>query len=244
MEQIEITAKLREKVGKYAARKSRKGDIVPAVCYGKNSEPVHIEVSTLQVKKAINTPYRTNTVINLKITSDKETISKKVLVKDVQKDVFGKKILHMDFIEVKDDQPVRIKVPIILTGKAKGVAEGGILQQIMRELDLKCLPKDIPVAIEHDITNLGIGGAIHVKDLKVPENAKVLVDKDRTVAVIVEVKEEVVGGPVAAAGAVASAEGSAPAEGSATAPASAPAAGTSAGVEKPPAGKPAQPEKK
>lgn len=243
MEQIEIMAKLREKIGKSAARKSRKGDIVPAVCYGRHSEPVHIEVSTMQVKKAINTPYKINTIINLKIESNKETISKKVLIKDVQRDVFGKKILHMDFIEVKEDQPIRIKVPIILAGKAKGVAEGGILQQIIRDLDLKCLPKDIPVAIEHDITNLGIGGAVHVKDLKVPENARVLVDKDRTVAVVVEVKEEVAAAPVAAAGAAAPAEGAATTEGAgATAPAPAPAAGATA--EKPAAAKPAQPEKK
>ncbi|MGC8926455.1 MAG: 50S ribosomal protein L25 [Myxococcota bacterium] len=243
MEQIEIMAKLREKVGKSAARKSRKGDVVPAVCYGGDSSPVHIEVSTMEVKKAIATPYGLNTIINLKIASNKETISKKVLIKDVQKDVFGKKVLHMDFVEIRDEKPIRVKVPVRLTGKAKGVAEGGILQQIIRELDIKCLPGDIPIAIEHDVTSLGIGGAIHVRDLKVPERSKVLVDKDRTVAVIVEVKEEVVAGQVPAAGAAASAEGSAPSEGSA-APATAQSPAAGAAAEKPAAAKPSQVEKK
>ncbi|MCX7944820.1 MAG: 50S ribosomal protein L25 [Deltaproteobacteria bacterium] len=192
MEQIEITAKLRPSIGKSSARKCRKGDIVPAVCYGKGSEPVHIEISTTQVKKAITTPHKLNTIINLKITSDKDNsiINKKVLIKDVQKDALGKKVLHMDFIEVRDDIPVKVKVPIKLVGRAKGVVEGGILQQTIRELYMKCLPKDIPIEIEHDITQLGRGQAVHVKDLKIPETAKILVDKDRTVAVIVEIKEE------------------------------------------------------
>lgn len=239
MEQFEVMATLRTKVGKSAARKTRKGGVVPAVCYGKGSEPVHIEVPVNQVRKAISTPYKLNTVINLKITSKNgDTIEKKVLVKDVQKDVFGKEILHMDFIEVKEDQPVKIKVPVVLTGKAKGVAEGGILQQLIRELDIRCLPKDIPVAIEHDITDLKMGGAVHVKDLKLPENARVLVDKDRTVAVIVEVKEETAV-PAAAAVAV---------EGAAPETAAAPAAGTTAQATQPAQAaqpqKPAQPEKK
>ena len=221
MERIEISARLREKLGKSFARKVRKnGDMVPAVCYGKGSSPIHIEVSTSAIRKAIATPYKLNTIINLKISSDKESYEKMVLIKDVQKDVFGKKILHMDFIEVKEDVPVVVKVPIKLVGKAKGVAEGGILQQTMRELEMKCLPKDIPVAIEHDITNLGIGGAIHVKDLNIPATAKPVVDKDRTVAVVIEVKEETAV-PVAAAAAAAGApaEGAAPAaEGAATTP--------------------------
>lgn len=242
MEQIEIMARLRNYVGKSAARKCRRGDIVPAVCYGKGSEPVHIEISTGQVKKAIETPHKLNTVINLKITSDKETINKKVLIKDVQKDVFGKKILHMDFVEVRDDYPVRVKVPIKLVGRAKGVVEGGILQQIIRELDMKCLPADIPVAIEHDITQLGMGMAVHVKDLKVPEKAKVLVDKDRTVAVIVEVKEE----SMVAMAATPSAEGAISTEGSTptTGTVSATPAGPATSSAPKPATKPTAPEKK
>ncbi len=233
MEQLEIMAKLRTRVGKSNARKCRRGDVVPAVCYGKNTDPVHIEISTNLVRKAISTPYKLNTIINLNISSDKEVIRKKVLIKDVQKDALGKKILHMDFVEVKDDQPVKVKVPVRLVGKAKGVAEGGILQQIIRDLDMKCLPQDIPVAIEHDVTQLKMGEAVHVRDLKVPEKAKVLVDKDRTVAVVIEVKEELAAPVVAAATAesASTAEGAAPAS---TAPAS---TATSAA-------KPAQPEKK
>ena len=247
MEKIEISAKLRETLGKSSARRARKSkDIVPAVCYGRDSKPVHIEVSTSQIRKAIATPYKMNTIISLKISSGKENLEKMVLIKDVQKDVFGKKILHMDFIEVREDSPVKVKVPVKLVGKAKGVAEGGILQQIIRDLDMKCLPKDIPVSIEHDITELMIGGAVHVKDLKIPANATPLIDKDRTVAVVVEVKEEVTAAPVAAAataeGAAAPAEGSAPAEGAgAAAPAAAPA---KAATPDKAAAKPAGQEKK
>lgn len=192
MERMEVTARLREKTGKSAARKTRcQSDLVPAVCYGKGSEPIHIEVSTAQLKKAISTPYKVNTVINLKIASPKETIEKMVLLKDIQKDVIKNKIIHLDFIEVSNDRPVKVKIPVVLVGRSKGVAEGGIMQQIIRELEMKCLPQDIPVAIEYDVSHMGIGDALHVKDLKIPEKAILLVDKDRTVAVVVEVKEEV-----------------------------------------------------
>lgn len=200
MERIELTARLREKTGKSAARKTRvHADLVPAVCYGKDSKPVHIEVSISHLKRAISTPHKVNTVINLQIASPKETVEKMVLLKDIQRDPIGSKIIHLDFIEVRNDRPVRVRIPVILVGRAKGVAEGGIMQQIIRELEMRCLPQEIPVAIEHDVTEMGIGDALHVKDLKIPENASLLVDKDMTVAVVVEVKEEGAGGPAVAA---------------------------------------------
>lgn len=239
MERIEVTARLREKTGKSAARKTRgHADLVPAVCYGKDSKPLHIEVSIGQIKRAISTPYKVNTVINLKIASPKESMERMVLLKDIQKDVIGNKIIHLDFIEISNDRRVKVRIPVILVGKAKGVSEGGIMQQIIRELEMKCLPQDIPVAIEHDVTEMGIGDALHVKDLKIPEKASLLVDRDMTVAVVVEVKEEGTGGPAMAAateGAMApSAEGAAQ---SATAAATGGAASTAEA-------KPAQPEKK
>ncbi len=244
MEKIEVTARLREKTGKSAARKTRReGDLVPAVCYGKNASPVHIEISTGQLKKAISTDYKINTLINLKITSPEKTMEKTVLLKDVQKDVFGKKIMHVDFIEVSNNRPVRVKVPVKLVGRSRGVVEGGIMQHIIRDLEMKCLPQDIPVAIEYDVTEMGIGDAIHVKDLKIPEKARVLVDKDRTVAVVVEVKEEVTAAPAVAAtaeGEAPSAEGATPAAEGAAAKTPTPAEGTAPAAQ----AKPAQPEKK
>jgi large subunit ribosomal protein L25 len=211
-----LEAKARTQTGKGPARQLRVKGLIPAIVYGKHlSPPVQVSVDPLLVKKAIATPHKLNTLITLKIEGVGE---KNVLLKDYQQDPVTREILHCDFINVRDDEQVKVQVPLVLVGKAIGVAEGGILSQQRRELELWALPKAIPEKIEADVTNLKVAQALHVNDIKLPAGVTVKTTVNYTLAVVaIPEKEEVVvvAAPVAGA-AVAGAPG---AEGAAAAPA-------------------------
>lgn len=228
IDRTNLEAKSREGSGKGASRKLRAQGLVPAVIYGRSMEkPAHIAVDPLAIKKAIATPHKFNTLINVKTEGGTKT----VLLKDYQQDPVTRQLLHADFIEVRENEPVKVNVPVELTGKAEGVAAGGILSQIRRELEVWALPNSIPEKIEVDVTNLKVAQAIHINEVKLPEGVKVKTQVNFTIAVVaIPEKEEVVAAAVApvagaapAAGAAAGAPGAAPAAGAA-----APAAGAAA----------------
>jgi large subunit ribosomal protein L25 len=232
-----VTAARREEKGKGPARRLRSKGLIPAVVYGRKSEPTHLAVDPAALMKAIETPHRFNTVLTLEM----DGAQKHVLFKDYTVDPVSRKLLHADFLEVKLDEPVKVEVPVVTTGRAVGQTEGGILSIAAHEIVLEALPTRIPVQIEVDVTNLKIGQSIHVSQLKPPEGCKFKYSTDYVVAfVAVPEKEEVVA-PVAAAvpgavpgvegaaapapGAAPAAGGAAPAAGAAPAPGAAPAKG-------------------
>ncbi|HEX4381711.1 MAG TPA: 50S ribosomal protein L25 [Myxococcales bacterium] len=219
-----LTAQKREHAGKGPARQLRMKKLIPAVCYGPYDKPLHVAVDPLAIKKAIATPHKFNTVIKLQVEGGE---TRTVLFKDYERDPLDGAMLHCDFLEVRMDKDVVVNVPVVLTGKPVGVAEGGILQQVARTLAVLCKPSDIPEKIEVDITNLAIAESLHVSDVKAPAGVKFKVKGDQTVAVVnIPEKEEEVVKPAAAA-AVPGAEGAAaPAAGAAGA--AAPAAGAAA----------------
>ena len=223
-----VTAERREEKGKGPARRLRQKGLIPAVVYGGKSEPTHLAVDPAALMKAIETPHRFNTVLTLQL----EGGEKHVLFKDYTVDPVTRKLLHADFLEVKLDQPVKVEVPVVTTGRSPGQAEGGILSIATHEIVLEALPAKIPVRIEVDVTNLKIGGSIHVSELKAPEGCKFKFATDYVVAFLAIPEKEEVVAPVAAV------PGAAPAEGAAAAPgaAGAPAAGAAAGAAAPAAG--------
>ncbi|MHB8879024.1 MAG: 50S ribosomal protein L25 [Myxococcaceae bacterium] len=212
-----LEAKPRTGTGKGPARQLRAKGLIPAVVYGKHlSPPAQIAVDPLAVKKAIATPHKLNTLITLKVEGQGD---KSVLLKDYQQDPVTREILHADFIDVRDNEQVKVLVPLVLVGKAVGVAEGGILSQQRRELEVWALPKAIPEKIEADVTNLKVAQALHVNDIKLPAGITVKTTVNYTLAVVaIPEKEEVVVAAVPVAGAAV--PGAAPgAEGAAAAPA-------------------------
>ena len=222
-----VTAQNRAEKGKGPARRLRAKGLIPAVVYGRKSEPTHLAVDPAILLKAIETPHRFNTVLTLQM----DGAEKHVLFKDYTVDPVSRKLLHADFLEVKLDEPVKVEVPVVTTGKAQGVTDGGILSIAAHEIVLEALPTKIPVRIEVDVTNLTIGHSIHVSELKPPEGCKFKFATDYVVAfVAIPEKEEVVA-PVAVPGAVPGVEGAAPA-----APGAAPAAGAPAAAGAAPAG--------
>ena len=206
-----LAAEARAEKGKGPNRRLRAKGLIPAVVYGPHREPSHVAVDPALLQKAIATPHKFNTLLTLAIDGG----DKRVLFKDYAVDPVSRKLLHADFLEVEMDKPVRVQVPIAITGRAEGVAVGGILTVSAHEIDVEALPGQIPAQIEVDVTPLKIGGSIHIADVKAPEGVKIRFHTNFTVAVVTAPEKEEVAVPTAAA---------APAEGAA-APAAAPAAG-------------------
>jgi large subunit ribosomal protein L25 len=218
-----LTAEKRDLQGKGPARRLRARGLIPAVVYSRRTEPVHLAVDPAAIQKAINTPHRFNTLLTLKLDGG----DKQVLFRDYQVDPVSRRLLHADFLEVKLDEPVKVEVPVATVGRAEGVAAGGILSIAAHEIVLEALPNKIPAKIEVDVTNVKVGGSIHIADLKAPEGCKFKFTTNYVVAfVAVPEKEEVVV-PVAAA-----VPGAVPAEGAAAPAAGAGAAGAPAGDAK------------
>lgn len=210
-----LEAKSRTGAGKGPARRTRIEGLVPACVYGRHLEkPLSIAINDKALRAAINTPKKLNTVLGLSIDGKEHM----VLLKEYQMDPVSKQLLHADFIDVRENEQVKVKIPVTLIGKSVGVTEGGILSQMRRELEVWALPAAIPLNIEVDVTPLKIGSALHINDVKLPSGITVKTHVNFTLAVVSAPEVEKVAEPVAAAAAT-------PAAGAAPATGAAPAAG-------------------
>lgn len=204
-----LNAKIRTGAGKGFARRTRAEGLVPGVVYGPRLEkPLNIAVNAKETKAAIQTPKKMNTVLGLNVDGKQIT----VLLKEFQLDPVSKELLHVDFIDVRENEQVKVKIPVILTGKAEGVTNGGILSQIRREIEVWSLPGAIPEKIEADVTPLKIGGSLHINEVKLPAGVTVKTSTNFTIAVVTAPEiEKVVEVVAAAPGAAPAADGKAPA---------------------------------
>lgn len=219
-----IKAMVRSEQGKGPARRVRAQGRVPAVVYRKHEKPLAISVDPKALRAAVAGEHRFNTLLTLEIEGGTAAGSRQVLIKDHQADpVETLKLLHVDFLEVRPNEKIRVELPVVLTGKAPGVTDGGILQQIRRFLTVMALPTHIPLKIEVDVGQLKIGQSIHVAELKMPEGAELKYATNFTIAVVSAPEKEEVVVPVVAA----------PVEGAAAAPGAAPAAGGKEGAAAP-----------
>jgi large subunit ribosomal protein L25 len=227
-----LEVKPREGSGKGAARRLRTQGLVPAVVYGKHLEkPLSIAVDAKAVRQAINTPHKFNTLLTLTGVGGEQ----QVLFKDYQQDPLTRQMLHVDFIAVREGEQVKVNVPLVLTGRSEGVADGGLLTQARREIEVFAKPNAIPEKIEVDVTPLKINQALHINDVKMPEGVTVKSHVNYTVAVVSAPEGVAEVAPAAAAAAGAAAK---PAAGAAAKPAAGAAAKPAAGAAaKPAAGK-------
>ncbi len=206
-----LEAVAREGTGKGFARRTRLEGKIPAIVYGKHLKaPISISIDPLAVRAAIHTPRKLNTIITLKIGG----ASHMVMLKDYQQDPVTRALLHADFIDVRETDQVRVNVPLVLVGKAVGVADGGILSQQRREIEVFALPSAIPEKIEVDVTALKVAQAMHINDVKMPAGVTIKSHVNYTVAIVAIPEAEVVAvvaAPVAVEGAPAgAAAGAAP----------------------------------
>ncbi|NOZ85245.1 MAG: 50S ribosomal protein L25/general stress protein Ctc [Deltaproteobacteria bacterium] len=184
MEARQLEAERRTETGKGVARKLRAQGKIPAICYGKNLKAIPMALVPGELAKVLDREKGVNTLIKLDIKGE-EPMEKLVLVKDRQFHPLSGSLLHADFVEVKEGEVLRIEVPLILTGRSKGVKEGGTLSQPRRRLLIECTPDKIPTKIELDVTNLDLGDSIHIDELEMPDGVKAVYDRSYTVAVVV-----------------------------------------------------------
>ena len=195
-----LTCAPRTDFGKGGAKRIRKEGKIPAVIYGHNA-PVSISIDAREFSKKFHTVSE-NTIITLQSGKD----SYDVLVKEYQDDILTSDILHIDFFEIERGKVLKTHVPVHTSGNAVGTKMGGILEIAIHDLEIECLPKDLPHEIVIDISGLELNASVHVADIKVPEGVKVLTPEDTTVLHIsVPKKEEPVASETAEEGTAAEA---------------------------------------
>jgi large subunit ribosomal protein L25 len=195
------------KFNKNAARRVRAKGRIPAVVYGAAEPAVAIEVDPKQILKILHSDSGHNSIFDLEINGS--TAKSKAMIVDWQYEPIKGSLLHIDLKRIALDKAIRVEVPIQLVGIATGVKnQGGILDQVLRELEIECLPGDIPSHIDVDVSNLSFGDVLRVADLPHSDKLKFLTDEDTTVAHVTAVKEEA----APAADAVAAAAAATPAE--------------------------------
>lgn len=188
-----VEAKLREATDKNAARRLRTTGMIPAVLYGAKKDPRAITVDPKQILKILRSASGHNTIFDIHLDDEKA----KAMVVDWQYEPMRGALLHVDLKRIAMDVLMRLSVPVRISGEAKGaLEEGGLLDIVLREIEIECLPMDIPSHITVDVTNLGRGEAIRVADLPPTTSVKYLTDPDALVVHITFVKEEVVATPV------------------------------------------------
>ena len=173
MKSVVVKGQKRETVGKKESKRLRAQQIVPAVLYG-GEEPIHFAVPFSELRKLVYTP--SVYLIDLDI----EGQVYKAIMQDVQWHVIDEQILHIDFLSVQDDTPIKIDIPVAITGLAKGIKMGGKLNKNLRRLKVKALAKDLPDTISIDVTKLEIGQSIKVNEVNV-ENIELLDTKTNVI---------------------------------------------------------------
>ena len=184
---------MRKSVGNGPARVLRRAGQIPAVLYGRKIEPVLLSVNTKDLEQILKKGSFGQFILTLVIQNGKK-MTKPAIIKELQTHPVSGSLIHIDFYEVDMKRQIKVMVPVVTTGKSVGIEEGGLLNIVRRELEVFCLPGDIPEAIEIDISELGIGDSIHLEDLPLGENVEVVTDVNFTVVTVLspKVEEEVV----------------------------------------------------
>jgi large subunit ribosomal protein L25 len=213
-----VVAKPREgKFNKNAARRVRAAGKIPAVLYGPAHNPVAVELDPKQMTRILFSDTGRNTIFDVEVPGEPAA---KAMIVDWQREPIKDRLIHIDLKRIALDKVLRLKVRVKLLGVPIGVkAEGGILDQVLREVEVECLPADIPNHIDVDVSELGMHQVIRVSGLPHSEKVKYLTPEDATVAHVVHIREEVVAAPEAAEGAAAEGAAAAAGEGAAAAPA-------------------------
>jgi large subunit ribosomal protein L25 len=213
MAKSELNVETRVRIGKGGSRKVRRDGLVPAVVYGKGIEALNLRLDPKALQQAVATEAGWNTLITLK--GDGPFDGLVVILKDMQIHAIRRDTQHVDFLAIDLKQALAVMVPVQPVGKALGVTEGGTLQLVRHELEVYCLPTNIPTSIEVDVTALAVGDSIHIDEVTFPEGVESQHDVNFTVmAVVGRMAEEVEGaeedelaeGEVAAEGASGDAE--------------------------------------
>ncbi|MDB5323185.1 MAG: rplY [Phycisphaerales bacterium] len=179
----QLTAKVRGELGSRRNKRLRDAGFIPGVIYGHKEDVVPVTLPKIELVRHLD---RGAHLFALALDGKNEN----VLVKDVQYDHLGIEVLHVDFARVDLNERVEVTIPLVLKGDPKGEAEGGVLQQVVADLEIECLVTQIPSEVRHNVSNLGLNEVLHIKDLQLPEGVRALQDPDLIVATVKEIAEE------------------------------------------------------
>jgi len=189
MQTFTVEGTIRETRGKNAARRTRLTGLVPATLYGGKEEPVSLSVNAKQVAKILRSESGHNTIFTVTLAGGKET---KAMLKDWQVNPIKGNLLHVDLLRIAMDVRMRVRVPVHTFGEPQGVKlQGGVFEMVTREVELECLPGDIPEEFKVDVTPLTIGMQLRASELPFdPQKVKLITDPQRVLAHVVTLKKE------------------------------------------------------
>jgi len=190
-----LTARRRYETGKGVARRLRAAGQVPAVLYGKDQEPISLTLNAREALSLFHSISVVTTFVNVQIDDDKEVLE--TLVREIQMHPYRPDIVHVDFYCIERGVALEVEIPANYNGTPTGVRDGGVLEVILHEFRVKCIPSKIPESIEIDISHLDIGDSIHVSEVPMDEGVELLTDPGQTACLVSapraeeEVEEEV-----------------------------------------------------
>jgi len=181
---LALKSERRSDVGKGVARKLRMTGRIPAVYYGRGEAPIPLVVGLKELEEVIHSAEGSNVIVDLRVGGDASP-ERKALIREIQRDPVGGTILHLDLMHISLTEQIIVEVPIVLLGTPTGVKDGGgILEHLLREVEVECLPTDIPSKLEIDVSALNIGDSLHVSDLKA-DRVTIKTDATRAIAAVV-----------------------------------------------------------
>ncbi|MBB5032480.1 50S ribosomal protein L25 [Prosthecobacter vanneervenii] len=199
---LDLQAEVRTQSGTGAVKRMRKAGNIPAALYGRKVKASNIQVHGKTFAKLLEGSASDNILVSLKISGAEDQLA---LVQEVQHDYLRGGILHIDFHAVAADEEIHANVPVTLVGEAKGQKQGGLVEAIHHEIEVRCLPKDLPESIQIDVTNLEVGKGIHVSEISFPAGVTARLAGDVVIVMCEEPKVEAEPEPAAAAAAPAAA---------------------------------------
>jgi large subunit ribosomal protein L25 len=184
---VSLDAKARDGVGKGQARRLRASGLIPAVAYGKGLASTHLSVSPKDILSILKSERGQNSVLEMEVGAGGKLL---LMIKDYSYHPVLRALEHVDFVQVRLDQPVDVNVPLIPLGKPAGVTTGGIVRQVYRTVPVRCVPDKIPLKIEIDITHLELNEHVSTQDLKLPEGVMVRLSAEQTLIAVVTPEKE------------------------------------------------------
>lgn len=189
MDLIELNTDIRKEKGNGPARALRRDGRIPAVLYGPKKEPIMLSVSVREFEHVLKKESSARVVLGLIVDGAKGK-PKPVMIKELQQHPVTRNFLHVDFYEVDMTRKIKVNIPVTAVGKCKGVEMGGMLQIIRRELEVFCLPDEIPESISIDVTDLEMGESVHVQDVPLGDNVEIPADVNFTILTVTSPKAE------------------------------------------------------
>lgn len=194
MKQVTLAANMRATLKKNAMNRLREQQWIPAVLYGQGASNVSPQIQDKELQQAIHTPAGLNVLVKLNIAGESQSREETVMIKSLQRHPVTSQVLHVDLVRISLDKPLETTVPVQLTGIAPGIKEGGNVEQVHRDLAIRCLPALLPEQLTVDVSALSIGDAVTVKQLReqLPAGVEILVDDHEPIVHVVapHVEEE------------------------------------------------------